>query len=75
ENRPLAEFLAWVAREHGWQLVYGDDATRLRAHDIRLHGSVADLDVTAMLQRVELITGVSLQAHDGTLAVSSEAGL
>jgi hypothetical protein len=72
ENRPLAEFLAWVAREHGWQLAYHDDSTRQRVHDIRLHGSVADLSVTAMLERVELITGVSLHVRDGMLAVGNE---
>ena len=25
EERPLAEFLAWMAREHGWQLHFGDE--------------------------------------------------
>ena len=69
ENRPLAEFLSWVAREHGWRLTYLDESTRLRAHDIRLHGSVAGLAVTAMLERVELITGVSLRVQDGVLQV------
>ena len=75
ENRPLAEFLAWVAREHGWQLAYHDDSIRLRVHDIRLHGSVTDLSVTAMLERVELITGVSLHVQDGMLAVGNEVTL
>ena len=73
ENRPLAEFLAWVAREHGWQLAYFDESIRLRAQDIRLHGSVAGMEVRAMLERVALITGVPLRMQDGVLHVGSAA--
>ena len=40
ENRPLAEFIAWMAREHGWQVRYGDETLQLRTLDIRLHGSL-----------------------------------
>lgn len=69
ENRPLAEFLAWVAREHGWQIAYFDESIRLRAQDIRLHGSVSGLEVAAMLERVALITGVALRVQDGVLHV------
>jgi ferric-dicitrate binding protein FerR (iron transport regulator) len=69
ENRPLSEFLSWLAREHGWQLRYSDDRLQSRARDIRLHGSVDGLQVSAMLERVSLITGVPLAAHDGVLWV------
>ena len=31
ENRPLAEFLAWMAREHGWQVRYADETLQQRA--------------------------------------------
>ena len=34
ENRPLAEFLAWLAREHGWQLRYADAHAAI-AHPVR----------------------------------------
>ena len=40
ENRPLAEFLAWIAREHGWQIQYADETLQHRTLDIRLHGSL-----------------------------------
>ncbi|MES1263962.1 MAG: FecR family protein, partial [Peristeroidobacter soli] len=43
ENRPLAEFVTWVAREHGWQIRYVDEAMQTRAIDIRLHGSLDPL--------------------------------
>ena len=70
ENRPLSEFLAWVSREHGWQLAYQSEETRIRAQDIRLHGTVAGLEATAMLERIALITGVSLRVTAGVLEVN-----
>ncbi len=69
ENRPLSEFLAWVSREHGWQLAYRDEEIRVRAQDIRLHGTVSGLEVRAMLERIALITGVSLRVEAGVLQV------
>ncbi len=69
ENRPLSEFLAWVSREHGWQLAYRDEEIRVRAQDIRLHGTVSGLEVQAMLERIALITGVSLRVEAGVLQV------
>jgi ferric-dicitrate binding protein FerR (iron transport regulator) len=69
ENRPLAEFLAWLAREHGWQLQYADAALQARSREIRLHGSLSGLDAPAMLERVALITGVPLSARNGVLSV------
>ncbi len=68
ENRPLGEFLAWLAREHGWQLIYADAASQARSREIRLHGSVTGLDSGAMLERVALITGVTLTMKDGVLS-------
>jgi ferric-dicitrate binding protein FerR (iron transport regulator) len=35
ENRPLAEFLAWLVREQGWQLRYASDAVQAQAGEIR----------------------------------------
>lgn len=67
ENRPLSEFLAWVAREHGWQLRFRDAGLQSRAQDIRLHGAMDGLDAPGMLERVALITGVPLAVRDGVL--------
>jgi ferric-dicitrate binding protein FerR (iron transport regulator) len=69
ENRPLAEFITWVAREHGWQVRFADDALQSRAADIRLHGSLDPVDGAAMLERVALVTGVPLSAREGVLWV------
>lgn len=72
EDRPLAEFLAWLAREHGWQVRYGSDTLQQRMHDIRLHGSFDGLETTAMLERVALVTGVPLDVRDGVLWVGAQ---
>ena len=72
ENRPLAEFVTWMAREHGWQVRYGDEGLQQRAFDIRLHGSLDRLDSEAMLERISLVTGVSLRARDGVLWVGGK---
>ena len=69
ENRPLSEFLAWMVREHGWQLRYGDQALQPRTLSIRLHGSLDGLGADAMLERVSLVTGVSVRASEGVLWV------
>lgn len=69
ENRPLAEFLAWLAREHGWQLQYVDASLQARAQEIRLHGALEGLDSAGMLERVALITGVPLDLNAGVLSV------
>lgn len=69
ENRPLSEFLAWLAREQGWQLRYADGAVQSRAQEIRLHGSLSNLDAAAMLERASLVTGVPLTVREGSLWV------
>ena len=71
ENRPLSEFLAWLAREHGWQLRFVDTRTQASAQSIRLHGSMSGLDAAGMLQRASLVTGVMLSQGDGVLWVGA----
>ena len=62
ENRPLAEFLAWMAREHGWQVRYADERCR-RARSNPAARLARRLDGAAMLERVALVTGVPLGAR------------
>lgn len=69
ENRPLAEFLVWMAREHGWQLRFPDDASQARAREIRLHGSFEGLSAADMLERITLVTGVPVGEEGGVLWV------
>ena len=69
ENRLLAEFLAWIVREHGWQLRYADAGVQARTQDVRLHGSLEGLDANGMIERVALITGTPMVLRDGALTV------
>ena len=69
EDRPLAEFLAWTAREHGWQLHYSNEVLQQRTLEIRLHGSLDGLETDAMLERVAMVTGIPLMAGEGVLWV------
>jgi transmembrane sensor len=69
EDRPLAEFLAWMAREHGWQLHYSNELLQQRTLEVRLHGSLDGLDAGAMLERVALVTGIPLVPGEGVLWV------
>jgi ferric-dicitrate binding protein FerR (iron transport regulator) len=69
ESRPLGEFLAWIAREHGWQVIYRDAALQSAAQSVRLHGSLDGLDSAAMIERISLITGIPMSLRDGALTV------
>jgi ferric-dicitrate binding protein FerR (iron transport regulator) len=69
ENRPLAEFLAWVSREQGWQVRYASTEHERSAQTIRLHGSIEQLDTAQMLERITMVTGVPLAAENGVLVV------
>ena len=69
ENRLLPEFLAWIVREHGWQLRFADAASQARVQDVRLHGSLAGLDAAGMIERVALITGTPMILRDGVLTI------
>jgi ferric-dicitrate binding protein FerR (iron transport regulator) len=71
ENRPLAEFLAWLVREQGWRLHFASESLQEQAGQIRLHGSLAGLDAEAMLERVSLVTGVRLEVRHGVLWVGA----
>lgn len=69
DNRPLIEFLAWITREHGWQLRYASVAEERAVQSIRLHGSAMGATPLDTLRRVSLITGLSMQVDNGVLLV------
>jgi ferric-dicitrate binding protein FerR (iron transport regulator) len=73
ENRLLPEFLAWIGREHGWQLRYADAASQARVQEVRLHGTLEGLDADGMIERVSLITGTPMILREGVLTVGSAA--
>jgi ferric-dicitrate binding protein FerR (iron transport regulator) len=52
DNRPLSDFLRWVARETGRRLVYASAQAQAAAEGVRLRGSIAELDPDTALNAV-----------------------
>ena len=71
ENRPLADFLTWVARETGRHIDFTDDRARTVAASTRLHGSVHGLAPLEALDRVLSTTTLRFEVHGDTIRVSS----
>jgi ferric-dicitrate binding protein FerR (iron transport regulator) len=70
ENRPLEEFLEWVARETGRKLVIADERTRLQVGTIRTHGSVRGLPPMQALDAVMASTSLRFDLPAGVIRVS-----
>jgi ferric-dicitrate binding protein FerR (iron transport regulator) len=70
EDKPLAEFLDWVARETGRRLVITDDATRQQVETIRMHGNVRGLEPLQALEAVMASTSLRLDLPEGVIRVS-----
>lgn len=71
EDRPLADFLAWVARETGRRIDFADERAREVALRTRLHGSVQGLEPMQALERVLSTTTLRFEVREDTIRVSS----
>jgi ferric-dicitrate binding protein FerR (iron transport regulator) len=71
DNRPLGEFLEWVARESGRKLVLADDQARKKVSTIRMHGSVHGLTPMQALSAVMAATELRFDLPDGQIRVST----
>jgi len=71
EDRPLADFLTWVARETGRHIDFGDTRAREVALRTRLHGSVHGLEPMQALDRVLSTTTLRFEVREDTIRVSS----
>jgi FecR protein len=71
EDRPLGDFLTWVARETGRRIDFADDRAREVANRTRLHGSVQGLAPLDALDRVLSTTSLRFELHGDTIRVSS----
>jgi hypothetical protein len=71
EDRPLADFLAWVGRETGRHIDFGDARARDLALRTRLHGSVHGLAPLQALDRVLSTTTLRFEIQEDTIRVSS----
>jgi hypothetical protein len=70
DDRPLQEFLAWVARESGRELVLADEAARKQVATIRMHGSVNGLTPMQALSAVMAATSLRFELSEGEIRVS-----
>ncbi|MEO7385630.1 MAG: FecR domain-containing protein [Gammaproteobacteria bacterium] len=69
EDRHLAEFLGWVCRETGRELVFSSPATEAAAGSIVLRGSVAGLSPDEALVAVMATTNLTYSDRDGRLTI------
>jgi len=69
EDRRLTEFLTWVCRETGRDLVFASPEVRVAAEEIVLRGSVAGLSPEAALAAVMATTNLSYSDDNGRLTI------
>ena len=71
EGLPLAQFLAWAARETGREVVYASPQAEAEATGIVVHGSIAGLTPAEALNAVLATTSVHAAVSGGNLVVDS----
>lgn len=69
EQRPLPEFLAWVARETGRQLEFASADARAQAAGVTLRGSIEGLAPDAALAAVLATTRLQATTRDDRIVV------
>jgi FecR protein len=73
EGRPLAAFLEYLSREHGWTLRYADAALARDSSSTILHGSVDGLQPRDALAVALATSGLFHRFRDGELLISRTA--
>jgi ferric-dicitrate binding protein FerR (iron transport regulator) len=71
EDRSVADFLSWVARETGRHVDFVDDRSREVAVQTRLHGSIRKLEPLEALTRVLETTSLRAELHEDAIRVNS----
>ena len=69
EDRRLSEFLAWVCRETGRELVFASPQVKVAAEELVLRGSIAGLSPDAALAAVMATTNLSYSDDNGRLTI------
>jgi hypothetical protein len=70
DNRTLAEFLEWAARETGRRVVYASAAAQHAAQSLKLHGSIEGLKPDTALSAVLATTDLTqYQSGDDLIGV------
>jgi len=70
ESGSFMDFLRWVARETGKELVFASDEVRMAALRTQPHGSVADFTPMDALKSVMQTTDFKIQVDDRVITVS-----
>lgn len=71
EGLPLAQFLAWAARETGREIIYASPEAEAEAAGIVVHGSIAGLTPAEALDAVLATTSVHADVSARSLVVDS----
>ncbi len=74
DGRPLAEFLAWVGRELGREVVFANPESEAEASRVQLSGSIAGLAPEDALAAVLPTTPLRGELRDGQLVVAFNGG-
>jgi ferric-dicitrate binding protein FerR (iron transport regulator) len=70
EGRPLLEFLEWVGRETGRELVLVDEQVRDKVAQTRVHGDVRGMPALQALRAVMAATSMRFDLAGGAIRVS-----
>lgn len=73
EDRPLAEFLAWVCRETGRELAFDSPEAEATAGQIVLRGSISGLSPDEALAAVMATTNLTYTDSNGRITVRAAA--
>lgn len=73
ENRSLLDFLRWVARETGRELVFEDNELRMAATRTDLHGSVQDFAPVEAVAAVMSTTSFKYRLENDKILIFREA--
>ena len=71
EGKSLLDFLRWVARETGHELVFEDNELRMQAMRVDLHGSVADFDPEQALEFILAGTSFDYRIETDRILIGS----
>lgn len=74
QDQPLIEFLRWVSRETGRDLVFDTPAAEQAAREVVLHGSVQGLSPEQALAAVLVTTSLQYSEAPGQLHLRSKTG-
>lgn len=69
ENRPLTDFLQWVAGRTGRELRFSSHGARATAGKIILHGSINELPPDVALRAVMATTDLTLATRPGLILI------